>query len=178
MATSTQSLSNTISPEVVGNIFVGQYYHFLQCYPEVVFKFYQDSSVLSRSDSNGFISSTTTMQAINEKILSMGYEDYKAEIKTADVQKSHGDGIIVLVTGSLSGKDNLKRNFTQTFFLAPQDNGYFVLNDIFRYLEDVEPLTTNSVNQTDDCSVQSALVSGRAKISFLFRSDITIDELL
>lgn len=27
------------------------------------------------------------------------------------------------------------RNFSQSFFLAPQDRGYFVLNDIFRYIE-------------------------------------------
>ncbi len=32
----------------------------------------------------------------------------------------------------LQGKN--KRSFVQTFFLAVQEKGYFVLNDIFRYL--------------------------------------------
>ncbi|CAM8991206.1 unnamed protein product [Rhodiola kirilowii] len=164
MAMHTQTLSNAISPEVVGNMFVEQYYHFLHHSPEVVFKFYDDQSVLSRPDSNGLMTSTTTMQGINEKILSMGYNDYKAEIKTADAQKSHGDGVIVLVTGCLTGKNNLKRNFTQTFFLAPQDNGYFVLNDVCRYIEDASPLGTNHVNHTNDIPDQLAPVSEPALV--------------
>jgi hypothetical protein len=87
----------------------------------------------------------TSEQDINEKILSFNYKDYKAEIKTADAQDSHEKGVIVLVTGCLTGKDNLRRIFTQTFFLAPQDKGYFVLNDVFRYVEENELLQTNSV---------------------------------
>jgi hypothetical protein len=56
----------------------------------------------------------------------------------------------VLVTGCLTGKDNLRRKFAQSFFLAPQDNGFFVLNDVFRYVEDREPLETHPVNGVDD----------------------------
>lgn len=54
--------SSAISPEVVGNLFVEQYYHFLHTSPDVVHKFYHDQSVLSRPDSNGLMSSATTMQ--------------------------------------------------------------------------------------------------------------------
>lgn len=84
-------------------------------------------------------------QAINERILSLNYEDYTAEIKTADAQESYEKGVIVLVTGCLTGKDNVKRKFTQTFFLAPQDKGYYVLNDVFRYVEEGETLPVDSV---------------------------------
>lgn len=70
-------------------------------------------------------------------ILSLDYQNYHAQIVTADAQFSHHDGVIVLVTGCLTGNNNEKRKFTQTFFLAPQDKGYFVLNDIFRYVDDV-----------------------------------------
>lgn len=79
------------------------------------------------------------VQGINEKILSLNFKEFKAEIKTADAQKSYKEGVTVLVTGCLTGKDNLRRKFAQSFFLAPQDNGYFVLNDVFRYVEDHEP---------------------------------------
>ncbi|KAK7850319.1 putative g3bp-like protein [Quercus suber] len=96
------------------------------------------------------MSSVTTMQGINEKILSLDYKDFKAEIKTADAQKSYKDGVTVLVTGCLTGKDNLRRKFAQSFFLAPQDNGYFVLNDVFRYVEDGEPLDNHAVNGVND----------------------------
>lgn len=84
-------------------------------------------------------------QGINDKICSFDYKNYKAEIKTADAQESYKDGVIVLVTGCLTGMDDIRRKFTQTFFLAPQDKGYFVLNDVFRYVEDSEPLESNKV---------------------------------
>ncbi|KAF9604823.1 hypothetical protein IFM89_010364 [Coptis chinensis] len=68
---------------------------------------------------------------INVVILSMDYKECKAEIKTIDAQDSYKGGVVVQVTGWLIVKDNVKRMFTQSFFLAPQDKGYFVLNDIF-----------------------------------------------
>lgn len=83
------------------------------------------------------------MQAINTKILSLNYDEIRAEIKSIDVQESLDGGVNVLVTGYLTGKDNIVRNFTQSFFLAPQDKGYFVLNDMFRYMENA---INNEVN--------------------------------
>jgi len=74
----------------------------------------------------------------------LNYEDYTAEIETADAQESYGNGVIVLVTGCLTGKDHVRRKFTQTFFLAPQEKGYFVLNDVFRFLEENEPIPIHS----------------------------------
>ncbi|XP_030474207.1 nuclear transport factor 2-like [Syzygium oleosum] len=142
------------SAEVVGNAFVEQYYHILHQSPEMVHRFYQDSSLLSRPDVNGVMTKVTTMQAINEKIMSLNYEDYTVEIETADAQESHEKGVIVLVTGCLTGKDNARRKFTQTFFLAPQDKGYFVLNDVFRYVGESESL----VNGTNDNAPAVALI--------------------
>lgn len=91
-------------------------------------------------------------QSINDKICSLNYKNYKAEIKTADAQDSYENGVIVLVTGCLTGKDNLRRKFTQTFFLAPQDKGFYVLNDVFRYLEENEP--DNEVHETPSSSLE------------------------
>lgn len=152
MAMQAESPAVTPSAQVVGNAFVEQYYHILHQSPELVFRFYHDSSVLSRPDPDGFMSSVTTMQGINDRIISLNYKDYIAEIKTADAQQSFGEGVIVLVTGYLTGRDNLRKKFVQTFFLAPQEKGYFVLNDVFRYLEDNEsaeviPVSVNGVNE-------------------------------
>ncbi|XP_010546208.1 PREDICTED: ras GTPase-activating protein-binding protein 2-like [Tarenaya hassleriana] len=140
-----QEASPAPSAEVVGHAFVEQYYHILHQSPGLVHRFYQDSSLLSRADAAGTMSTVTTMQAINDKILSLNYEDYTAEIETADAQESFEKGVIVLVTGSLTGKDNVRKKFTQTFFLAPQDKGFFVLNDVFRFLEEKELTQTRSV---------------------------------
>ncbi|GLU10949.1 hypothetical protein SLE2022_277240 [Rubroshorea leprosula] len=150
MALQTSNPPTSPSAQVVGNAFVEQYYHILHHSPELVYRFYQDSSVLSRPDNNGQMTSVTTMQGINEKILSLDYKNYKAKIQTADAQKSYKEGVTVLVTGCLTGKDNLKRKFAQSFFLAPQDNGYFVLNDAFRYLEDGELLENHRVNDVEN----------------------------
>ncbi|CAJ1944198.1 unnamed protein product [Sphenostylis stenocarpa] len=138
----------TPSAQVVGNAFVEQYYHILHQSPNLVHRFYQDSSFLTRSDNNGVMTTVTTVQEIHEKIISLNYEDYTAEIKTADAQESHKGGVIVLVTGCLTGKDNVRRKFSQTFFLAPQEKGYYVLNDVFRYIEesDAPQLNSTSVN--------------------------------
>ncbi|KAK6279992.1 hypothetical protein POUND7_020259 [Theobroma cacao] len=150
MALETATPPATPSAQVVGHAFVEQYYHILCNSPELAHRFYHDSSVLSRPDSNGVMTSVTTMQGINEKILSLDYPNHKTEINTADAQKSYKEGVTVLVTGCQTGKDNLKRKFAQSFFLAPQDNGYFVLNDVFRYVEDGEPLENHKVNGVND----------------------------
>nr|KJB51063.1 hypothetical protein B456_008G199600 [Gossypium raimondii] len=157
MAMQEGNPAGTPSAQVVGNAFVEQYYHILHQSPNLVHRFYQDSSCLSRPDMHGNMTTVTTMQAINEKVLSLNYEDYTAEIKTADAQDSFEKGVIVLVTGCLTGKDNVRRKFTQTFFLAPQDKGYFVLNDIFRYVEEKELQNTVPDNGINEQASTSAL---------------------
>jgi hypothetical protein len=46
---------------------------------------------------------------------------------------------VIQVIGEISNKHAPHRKFVQTFVLAGQTNGYFVLNDIFRYILDEEP---------------------------------------
>lgn len=125
----------------------------------------------------------TLEQAINEKILDFNYEDYAAEIKTADAQESYEKGVIVLVTGCLTGKDNLRRKFTQTFFLAPQDKGYFVLNDVFRYIEENEQLQTNPVpvngiNETVSAAALTPEPGWSGSSSFVFYWDLCQTHIL
>ncbi|KAL6294856.1 hypothetical protein ACE6H2_002998 [Prunus campanulata] len=123
--------------ETVGHAFVKQYYD-LFCKPEYLHKFYQESSVLSRPEPDGkALKTVTTVQDINSMILSLDYNNYHVQILSADYQFSLNGGVIILVTGHLTGKDNVQRKFTQTFFLAPQDTGFFVLNDIFKYVDGV-----------------------------------------
>ncbi|KAM0063213.1 putative Ras GTPase-activating protein-binding protein [Helianthus debilis subsp. tardiflorus] len=100
----------------------------------VVHRFYQDFSKLGQPEEDGSMSITTTMDAINTKILSLNYGDLKAEINSVDAQESLNGRVSVLVTGYMNGMDNIQQQFTQSFFLAPQDKGYFVLNDMFRYM--------------------------------------------
>ncbi|KAM7496242.1 hypothetical protein LguiA_020656 [Lonicera macranthoides] len=139
-----------VSAQVVGNAFVQQYYHILHHSPALVHRFYQDISKLGRPEDDGSMSVTTTMEAINSKIVSLNYGEFRAEIKSVDAQESLNSGVHVLVTGFLTGKDNVTRNFAQSFFLAPQERGgYFVLNDIFRYVENANSHDENKDPASD-----------------------------
>ncbi|XP_010488626.1 PREDICTED: putative G3BP-like protein isoform X2 [Camelina sativa] len=133
------------TPDIVGNAFVHQYYHILHQSPEHVHRFYQEISKLGRPEENGIMSITSTLQAIDKKIMALCYGVISAEIATVDTQESYGGGVLVLVTGYLTGKDCVRRTFSQTFFLAPQETGYFVLNDMLRYIDEAAILHANQI---------------------------------
>ncbi|KAL1557499.1 myosin ATPase [Salvia divinorum] len=136
-----------VTASVVGNAFVTQYYQILHLSPGLVHRFYQDISMLGREEEDGTMTITTTMEAINAKILSLDYDKFQAEITSVDSQESFSGGVHVLVTGYMRANDNSGRDFAQSFFLAPQDKGYFVLNDMFRYLDSVpvNPAVVNDI---------------------------------
>ncbi|XP_038710357.1 nuclear transport factor 2-like isoform X2 [Tripterygium wilfordii] len=144
----TQADSSSPAPQVVGNAFVQQYYSVLSESPELAHKFYEEASVLSRPEVNGQMTSVTSMKVINDFIMSMDYS--RVEILTADAQASYNGGVIILVTGFFTGEDNTRKQFSQTFFLAPQANGFVVLNDIFRYVEAKEPGDVVTVDSVDE----------------------------
>lgn len=75
-------------------------------------------------------------QEIHDRITSFNYQDAKVWVSTIDSQASANGGIVIQVIGELSNNNGPWRRFAQTFFLAEQPKGYFVLNDIFRFLKD------------------------------------------
>lgn len=76
-------------------------------------------------------------QAINDKIKQLDFQECKVRVLNVDSQASF-DNILVSVIGEISNKSEPSRKFVQTFVLAEQPNGYYVLNDIFRYLVEEE----------------------------------------
>ncbi|PKU77565.1 putative G3BP-like protein [Dendrobium catenatum] len=122
--------------QLVGNAFVQQFFLVLHKSPDQLHRFYKESSKLGRPGPNGEMTATSSLQDINEKILSMDYSEYRTQIKTVDAQETLNGGVLVLVTGYLFGKDDVRRGFTQSFLLATQETGFYVLNDIFRFVEE------------------------------------------
>lgn len=110
------------------------------------------------------------MQAINEKVLSFKFNNYIAEIETVDSLASYKEGVLIVVTGCLTASDNVRRKFSQSFFLAPQDKGYFVLSDIFRFVDQSLPKESNhnlANGNNDDASKASLTATpGTMKLSF------------
>ena len=68
--------------------------------------------------------------------MSLGFENCKVYIHSVDAQASAAGGIIIQVIGQMSNRGEAWRKFVQTFFLAEQPTGYFVLNDVFRFLKE------------------------------------------
>lgn len=84
-------------------------------------------------DSDGLVNLFYVLeQDIKEQLVSTDFADCLIEIETVDAQPSHVGGVLILVAGYFT-TDAVKQKFTQSFFLAPQENGgYYVLNDMFR----------------------------------------------
>eukprot|EP00252_Welwitschia_mirabilis_P016883 TRINITY_DN3757_c0_g1_i1.p1 TRINITY_DN3757_c0_g1~~TRINITY_DN3757_c0_g1_i1.p1 ORF type:complete len:539 (+),score=132.68 TRINITY_DN3757_c0_g1_i1:220-1836(+) len=126
---------DTSSAHRVGDVFVYEYYRVLQETPEMAYKFYQDCSKISRLELDGKVKTVTTLKGIREKLKSFDYGCFKPLIISVDAHESHSDGLTILVTGAFIFKDSKTCPFVQSFFLAPQKTGYFVLNDVLRHLD-------------------------------------------
>lgn len=81
------------------------------------------------------------IQSINERIKELEFQDCKVRVTNVDSQASD-QNIVIQVIGEISNKSAPHKKFTQTFVLAGQTNGYFVLNDIFRYIVEEDEVTT------------------------------------
>eukprot|EP00250_Pteridium_aquilinum_P033134 c5230_g1_i1 orf=340-1686(+) len=126
-----------VTAQMVGNAFVTQYYNVLHQMPQIVYRFYTDESRLTRAEagSAGKTQTAGTQDEIHRVVMSLDHKNCRAEIVTVDALDSFSGSVFVLVTGAMH-KNSSTRKFVQSFFLAPQDRGYYVLNDIFRYLDE------------------------------------------
>uniref|UniRef100_A0A7N0U4S1 G3BP-like protein n=1 Tax=Kalanchoe fedtschenkoi TaxID=63787 RepID=A0A7N0U4S1_KALFE len=152
--------SGHISAFQVGSYFVGQYYQVLQGQPELVHQFYNEPSTMIRVDGDSSEVASTILD-IHTIIMSLDFTGI--EIKTINSLDSWSGGVLVMVTGLVKTREfSGKRKFAQSFFLAPQEKGYFVLNDIFQFvgeeLDQHDPSTIPSEKRVDaDINVSSAL---------------------
>ncbi|TKA51062.1 hypothetical protein B0A53_05857 [Rhodotorula sp. CCFEE 5036] len=120
----------------IGWAFLSQYYSFLNKDPARLHCFYTKRSTLLHSTEGEDATACYGQQEIHAKIMSLQFEDCKVYISNVDSQSSAEGGILVQVIGEMSNANGPWRKFAQTFFLAGQHNGYFVLNDICRYIKE------------------------------------------
>lgn len=67
-------------------------------------------------------------------ILSFGGFD-SVEITSVMSQYSNSEDILVVVEGYFTLNERHARNFTQRFFLGTHKTGYFVLTDMFKFVD-------------------------------------------
>ncbi|XP_042424459.1 nuclear transport factor 2-like isoform X1 [Zingiber officinale] len=133
----------------VGAYFLEHYYGILQQQPELVHQFYTEGSSMVRVDGTATESATGMVQ-IHHLVMCLNFKGI--EIKSAHSLESLNGGVLVMVSGYVQLEDySIRRKFVQTFFLAPQEKGYYILNDMFHFLEEEHifehPATL--VSQTD-----------------------------
>ncbi|KAL1413477.1 hypothetical protein Q8F55_001251 [Vanrija albida] len=128
--------TSKIQPSDVGWQFVPQYYNFVNKQPHRLHCFYNKRSTFVHGEEGEDTTPALGQQEIHERIVNLGFDQCKVYINSIDSQSSAGGGILIQVLGEMSNANKPWRKFAQTFFLAEQPNGYFVLNDIFRYLKE------------------------------------------
>ncbi|CRG86654.1 Putative G3BP-like protein [Talaromyces islandicus] len=126
---------NEIPKDEVGWYFVEQYYTTMSRNPDRLHLFYSRHSHFVFGTEAESVPVAVGQKAINEKIRALDFHDCKVRVLNVDTQGSM-DNILVAVIGEISNRSEPSRKFSQTFVLAQQPNGYYVLNDIFRYLAD------------------------------------------
>nr|GMD27399.1 putative G3BP-like protein [Ipomoea batatas] len=141
------------STEAVANLFSQQYYTILHIKPEESYRFYENSSVATWDDAKNAV---TTLDGIREMIMASDFKGCLVEVEDVHSQDSLQGSILVVVTGLATGEDNSQRKFSQTFVLAKHNTGFFVINDILRFLDDKEPKSADSepVRVSADIGIQ------------------------
>ncbi|KAJ5934618.1 hypothetical protein N7466_004165 [Penicillium verhagenii] len=142
--TPTEQQKNEITKDEVGWFFVEQYYTTMSRNPDKLPLFYSRRSQLVFGTEAESVPVAIGTKAINDKIKELDFQDCKVRVLNVDSQASF-DNILVAVIGEISNKSEPSRKFAQTFVLAQQPSGYYVLNDIFRYLSDEEELVEEAV---------------------------------
>jgi hypothetical protein len=107
-----------------------------------------------------------------KKFMYVDFKNCLTEIKTADVQSSHKDVVLIVVIGSLTSSEGICI-YSQTFILAPQESGgyfvlndvspqesgvYFVLNDVFRFITEINHVVIQE--KKDSQNTKSASKTG------------------
>ncbi|PIN00198.1 RasGAP SH3 binding protein rasputin [Handroanthus impetiginosus] len=163
----------------VGTYFVGQYYQMLQNQPDYVHQFYSDASTMLRIDGSTRETASAMLQ-IHRLVMSLNFTGI--EIRTAHSLESWNGGVLVMVSGSVHTRDsNGRKKFVETFFLAPQEKGYFVLNDIFHYVDE-EQILQHPIAYLPQSNLDSMLHSSATVLeqvpSYILAGDIQSREFV
>ena len=169
------------TPLTIGRSFVKQYYHVLTTTPDMIYKFYRPSSVLSHGEgSNPTVPATleslgptpATNKDLKERFFSWAESSgdtvrFELENGAIDAQESVNGGVLLLVTGHMYVGE-ARKPFCHTFFLnsVSVDNSnkrqYYVQNDVLRFLQEDSPqketetIVTDTAGEVEDLAVPAA----------------------
>ena len=135
---SSNSSSNIIKVSEIGMAFGKEYYTVLSREPSRLHLFYAKNSTLLHADEGDLDTPISVgSEAIQNAVNKNSFLGSRFIIGSIDCHPSQNGGILVNVLGQIQkrGQAGSIRHFMQTFFLAEQPSGYFILNDNLRFLE-------------------------------------------
>ncbi|KAJ3328417.1 hypothetical protein HDU76_010012, partial [Blyttiomyces sp. JEL0837] len=141
----------------VGWLFVQEYYTFLNKEPHKLHCFYNSKSSFIHGTEGESPETQHGQKEIHNRIMQLDFQDCKVLVSNVDSQRSHDGSIVIMVLGEMSNKGGPSHKFCQCFVLAEQRSGYFVFNDMFRFLkEDID----NEYEEPVDPISDSGFVNG------------------
>ncbi|GBC08882.1 hypothetical protein RclHR1_08450010 [Rhizophagus clarus] len=138
MSTTANDISSRSAQEV-GWIFVREYCYHLQEKPETLFQFYDKQSSLIRGLEGEEVKICQGQQEIKKNITEMQLKDALIKIINVDSLEFLDGKVVIQVIGEISNKGEAYKKFVRTVILVKQtddNDNYYVLSDIFRYLKD------------------------------------------
>ncbi|KAJ2491664.1 hypothetical protein IWW37_002114 [Coemansia sp. RSA 2050] len=120
----------------IGWMFAQEYYTIMNSDPKLLHMFYGRKSTCIHGTEGEVVKQTNGQQDIEALIASEGFKDCKVLVANVDTLPSVDGSIVVQVIGEMSNNGQSSRRFAQTFLLVKQPGGYYLHNDILRYLKD------------------------------------------
>ena len=154
--------------EAIGSEFVAQYYAAMHARLDQLHRFYAEDSSLSVAGPAPPPVAATGLRAIDDALRRLAARRARVTVTSVDALHSAHGAVVVVVTGrAIPGAAENEpteaiatgRGFTQTFVLAPQQNGFYVKNDLVRFLPPEPPEPPRSdvrlIGTTPSLSVKS-----------------------
>ncbi|TQV99888.1 hypothetical protein V2A60_005316 [Cordyceps javanica] len=153
--------NSNLAKDEVGWYFVEQYYTTLSKSPEKLHLFYSKRSQLVCGQEAEVANVSVGRQAIQERLKSLDFQDCKVRVSNVDSQASD-ESIVIQVIGETSNKGAEPRKFVQTFVLAQQPSGYFVLNDMLRYIDEEDETEAEEAEEEPAAAAAEAAEAAEA----------------
>ncbi|ORX69942.1 NTF2-domain-containing protein [Linderina pennispora] len=147
--TANEGDGQTIGAYEVGWMFAQEYYTIMNKDPSKLHCFYNAKSMLIHGDEGKMLKQANGLQEISAAIASQKFSNCKIHVSNVDIMSAIKGNIVIQVIGEMSNDGQASRRFAQTFLLAEQVGGYYVHNDILRYLKEEEDVE-DEVEQAEE----------------------------
>uniref|UniRef100_A0A1I8GJX3 NTF2 domain-containing protein n=1 Tax=Macrostomum lignano TaxID=282301 RepID=A0A1I8GJX3_9PLAT len=152
----------------VGREFVFIYYTCVNKCPQDLYRFYSTGSHFvhgGRELPGHAVEPPAVGQAdIAARVKQLGLADCRTKILMVDSLPAPASGVLIQVCGEMSNNAGPMRRFMQTFLLSPiGPKKFYVLNDIFRYQDEVFTDSDNPADAPTD--VKGSVSNGTAAVA-------------